>query len=340
MTTASESIHFVAAREIIQTALENRINQTAQTSLANAVGLRFSQLDLLSIGQDYVFIIHRDLLLRDIHDYLTGSHMGLQRVFVNIDYHLPQPEIMPNNRYRPLEDYVREVLLPEIETRVSCWAQAEEKFRVLAVPENMSLVTLTGWMLSYPINYIVPKRTFRKSNPQELYHKQGSMKDDYTTAYEEDEDEDEDSGRNCLANQALVVTGVQLEPSEEVEGLGDHLMMSFTYPAKLAERWIDRSVISPEPPCSPFSDDYGQENDEVDSGEDEQFVDASDVEYTESDQDASPHLESKKTIPITNLPKTMTGTCDISNSAEAQLLPPQPQEPTASAKQNMCEHVA
>lgn len=56
--------------------------------------VRFNQLDLLSIGDDHVFIIHRQLLLLDIQDYLSGSGLGLQRVFINVDYRLAKPEVV------------------------------------------------------------------------------------------------------------------------------------------------------------------------------------------------------------------------------------------------------
>ncbi|KAG0008165.1 hypothetical protein BGZ80_003783, partial [Entomortierella chlamydospora] len=203
---------------------------------------RFNQLDLLCIGEDHVFIIHRQMLLQDINDYLSGSTKGLHRVFVNVDYRLSQPEIMPLNRYKVMEDYIRDVLLPEVQYRIKSWDQAERSYRPLAVPTTHSLVTLTGWLLSYPINYVLPVRGSRLSN--------GS--DDSTGAWcDEDDDDEQDNGRNALANQALVVTRVILQPGESPEGLGEHCMLSFSYPSELAERCMDRSVVTPPSPLSP-----------------------------------------------------------------------------------------
>ncbi|KAF9102131.1 hypothetical protein BGX27_011172 [Mortierella sp. AM989] len=183
------------------------------------------------------------MLLQDIHDYLSGSTKGLQRVFVNVDYHLSQPEIMPSNRYRAMEDYVRDVLLPEIQYRINSWDQAEQSYRALAVPTKLSLVTLTGWLLSYPINYVLPGHDRRFSS--------GSDESNGAWCDEDGEDEEQDNGRNALANQALVVTRVNLQPSENVEGLRDHCMLSFSYPSELAERSMDRSSVTPPSPLSP-----------------------------------------------------------------------------------------
>ncbi|KAF9376445.1 hypothetical protein CPB97_010810, partial [Podila verticillata] len=117
--TAIEQGHFDGALRAVRFVLQKRINQAAQTSLANdilciAVGLRsaslidqlylnkndidrfqslFHHANLLSIGEDHVFIIHRQLLLQDIQDYLSGSSLGLQRVFINVDYRLAKPEV-------------------------------------------------------------------------------------------------------------------------------------------------------------------------------------------------------------------------------------------------------
>ncbi|KAF9558873.1 hypothetical protein EC968_006798 [Mortierella alpina] len=318
-----ESGSFEAAMRIIRLALQDRINHTAQTTLANdilctAVGLRsaslvdqlflndndvariesifhhssrFNQLDLLSIGQDHVFIIHRELLLQDIYDFLSYSPKGLQRVFVNVDYRLPQPEIIPGNRYRPLEDYLREVLLPEIKHRIATWDEAERVCRRLEIPVTLSMVTLVGWLSSYPVNYVHPTRERPEKRKLEASNDENN---------DEDDDDDQDCGRNCLANQLLILTSVQLEPSETVTGLKDHLMMSFSYPAELAERFMDRSLLSPESPCSPcepsgsrFSGNaregdgsggfQGEDDDEDD--DDQEFVDASDAEFTEPEGD-------------------------------------------------------
>ncbi|KAF9345430.1 hypothetical protein BGX34_004780, partial [Mortierella sp. NVP85] len=201
---------------------------------------RFSHLDLLSIGEDHVFIIHRQLLLQDIHDYLSGSTKGLQRVFVNVDYHLACPEIVPTNRYKPLEDYIREILLPEVQHRIKSWDQAERSYKPLTAPDKLSLVTLTGWLLSYPINYVLPRHGRR-------------CRDDNTESdhCEDEENEEQDSGRNALANEELVVTRVKLQPSDWIDGLGEHCLLSFSYPSELAERCVDRSSPTPPSPLSP-----------------------------------------------------------------------------------------
>ncbi|KAF9897847.1 hypothetical protein BX616_004887, partial [Lobosporangium transversale] len=215
---------------------------------------RFNELDLLSIGEDHVFIIHRQLLLQDIHDYLTGSPKGLQRVFVNVDHHLSQPEIMPCNRYRALEDYVRDVLLPEIERRIKSWDQAEQSYQPLIVPNKLSLVTLTGWLLSYPVNYVLPglgRRYSSGAGRRVGTADSDSDSEEFNDDGAEDEDEDQDNGRNALANQVLVVTRVNLQPNPEVEGLSHHCLLSFSYPSELAERFVDRSSPTPPSPLSP-----------------------------------------------------------------------------------------
>ncbi|KAF9966684.1 hypothetical protein BGZ70_001583 [Mortierella alpina] len=324
---------FEAAMRIIRLALQDRINHTAQTALANdilctAVGLRsaslvdqlllsendiariesifhhssrFNQLDLLSIGQDHVFVIHRELLLQDIYDFLSYSPKGLQRVFVNVDYRLPQPEIIPGNRYKPLEDYLREVLLPEIKHRIATWDQAECVSRPLDISAALSMVTLVGWLSSYPVNYVHPTR--ERSDKRKLEAGDNNDNND------DNDDDDQDCGRNCLANQLLVLTSVQLEPSETINGLKDHLMMSFSYPAELAERFMDRSLLSPESPCSPSEPSEscwpgtkasknvraggggseGQvdagDNDDDEDDDGQEFVDASDAEFTEPEGD-------------------------------------------------------
>ncbi|KAF9183993.1 hypothetical protein BGZ51_003655, partial [Haplosporangium sp. Z 767] len=225
---------------------------------------RFNHLDLLSIGEDHVFIIHRQLLLQDIHDYLSGSTTGLQRVFVNVDYHLFQPEIMPGNRYKALEDYIRDVLLPDVQSRIQNWDRAEQTYRPLAVPNRLSLVTLTGWLLSYPINYVLPGhgRRYSSGGCSRPTPGRGSSTDsDVVPSYEDEEDEDQDNGRNALANQALVVTRVQLEPSEKIEGLREHVLLSFSYPSDLAERCMDRSTPSPPSPLSPVVERDGYQFD-------------------------------------------------------------------------------
>ncbi|KAG0261845.1 hypothetical protein BG011_000608 [Mortierella polycephala] len=230
--------------------------QLAAQSYERVPSVRFNHLDMLSIGEDHVFIIHRQLLLQDIHDYLSGSATGLQRVFVNVDYHLIQPEIMPGNRYKALEDYIREVLLPDVQCRIQSWDRAEQTYRPLAVPNRLSLVTLTGWLLSYPINYVLPGhgRRYSSGGSRPTTERGLSTDSDVVHSYddeEDEEDEDQDNGRNALANQALVVTRVQLEPSKKIEGLREHVLLSFSYPSDLAERSMDRSTPSPPSPLSP-----------------------------------------------------------------------------------------
>ncbi|KAG0233618.1 hypothetical protein BGX31_004791 [Mortierella sp. GBA43] len=318
--------HFKAALRIVRSTLEQRISHDAQTSLANdilcvAAGIRFSQLDLLRIGQDHVFIIHRELLLEDIHDYLRRSSKGLQRVFVNVDCRLSQPEVMPKNRYRALDNYIMVEMLPEIQDRIECWSQAERTSRSLPAPSNVSMVTLTGWLLGYPVVYVLPlggteqKRLARlaleaaqrkrfqekpqwsfpgqyiedKDRPNEVY---GHDDEDEDEDVDESEDEETGYGRNCLANQSLVVTKVHLEPSKKVEGLRGHCLLSFSYPLELAERWMDRSKESPDSPCtplvsSPVETQRDEEHDLYDDGDDE-FVDASDLDAMESERDSSP----------------------------------------------------
>ncbi|KAF9925870.1 hypothetical protein FBU30_004426 [Linnemannia zychae] len=275
-----DKLYFEGALAIVRTVLQKRINHGAQISLANdilciAAGLRsaslvdqlflnendivriqsmfhhsarFSHLDLLAIGEDHIFIIHRQLLLEDIHDYLTRSPQGVQRVFVNVDYHLAQPEIMPGNRYKALDDYIRSTLLPEVQRRIQNWDHAEVCYKPLTVPDRLSLVTLTGWLLSYPINYVLPGHRRRYSSGSGASF--GS-----TGQYNEDEeDEDQDDGRNALANQVLIVTRVHLEPNMEIEGLKEHCLLSFSYPSELAERCVDHSSPSPPSPLSPVAE--------------------------------------------------------------------------------------
>ncbi|KAF9580702.1 hypothetical protein BGW38_002534, partial [Lunasporangiospora selenospora] len=214
------------------------------------------QLDLLSIGEDHVFIINRSLLLQDIEDYLSGSTEGLQRVFVNVDYHLPNPEIMPNNRYLALENYIRNVLLPNIQLRIKSWDQAEQQYPPLAVPNHLSLVALTGWLLSYPISYVLPgpgqKFGSRDTDSRNGQSYNGMDQDDYDDVDTEDY---QDSGRNSLANQTLVVTRVHLEPSMRIEGMTEHCLLSFSYPEELAERLSDGRPPSPSSPLTPTEDD-------------------------------------------------------------------------------------
>ncbi|GJJ71504.1 hypothetical protein EMPS_03854 [Entomortierella parvispora] len=181
-----------------------------------------------------------------------------------------QPEIMPMNRYKALEDYIRDVLLPEVTARIQSWEQAEQFHNKLAVPSRLSLVTLTGWLLSYPINYVLPGHGRRYSsgtcgsagcspryegNMSQFPSLQSNIlqsPDPFLSVDpDEEEDEDQDNGRNVLANQALVVTRVQLEPNERVDGLQEHCLLSFSYPAELAERLQDKTSPAPSSPLTP-----------------------------------------------------------------------------------------
>ncbi|KAG0031124.1 hypothetical protein BGZ81_001727 [Podila clonocystis] len=237
---------------------------------------RFTHLDLLVIGENHVFIIHRQLLLQDIHDYLSGSTKGLQRVFVNIDYHLPQPEIMPANRYKALEDYIRHVLLPNIQYRIQTWDLAEQSYEPLEVPHRLSIVTLSGWLLSYPINYVLPGHGRRYSSgtcssSSALTYNSINL-DECNQNCDDEEDEEQDNGRNALADQALVITSVRLGPNEQISELREHCFLSFSYPAELAERCgscesvASVSSSTSSPLASPLqlgsrrnSDDQGEE---------------------------------------------------------------------------------
>ncbi|KAF9324045.1 hypothetical protein BGZ91_003194 [Linnemannia elongata] len=336
--TTVDSGYFDAALEIVNIALHGRINHTAQTSLANdiicvAAGLRsaalieqlylcpndieriqsmfhhtmrFNHLDLLSIGPDHIFIIHRQLLHQDIHEYLSESEHGLHRVFINVDYLLSQPEILPGRRYEPLDNYLKKHLLPDLEMRIQWWDQAELCHLPLPAPDHindsdttitaatvdrtpatseltpytettaadndpaglgLSMVTLSGWLLGYPVNYVLPttaimmarKRAARALKLQELRHDStdcstcvddGNMSDDegdsdnkydqrgQSPIEEEDDDEEEevDSSHNSLANRLLVLTEVNLTANEDIEGLEDCCLFSFSYPSATLNR--------------------------------------------------------------------------------------------------------
>ncbi|KAF9954347.1 hypothetical protein BGZ72_004635 [Mortierella alpina] len=315
-----DKTYFEDALSIVRVVLQKRINHAAQISLTNdilciAAGLRsaslvdqlylnendvdriqsifhhssrFKHLDLISIGEDHVFITHRQLLLQDIQDYLSNSPKGLQRVFVNVDYHLPQPEIMPGNRYRALEDYIRDILLPDVQYRIENWDQAERTYRALPVPQRLSLVTLTGWLLSYPITYVLPGHSRQSSSAST------TEMDDAIICDEGEEDEEQDNGRNALANQALVVTRVQLEPNEKIEGLREHCMLSFSYPSELAERCMDRSTPTPPSPLSPVveRDEYRFES----TGESAGGFSPTDSSVDAVNNDLSPRLPSSESF--------------------------------------------
>ncbi|KAI1303532.1 hypothetical protein EDD11_005333 [Mortierella claussenii] len=317
---------YKAALRIVRSALQNRINSAAQASLAHdilcvAIGLRsaslidqlylsqndverfqsmfhhyeqFQHLDVLSVGLDHIFIIHRELLLQDIRKYLYGSYRGLQRVFVNVDYRLEKPEVMPENRCPELEKYIYEALEPEIHFRIATWDQAEHCHQPLPIPDHVSLVTLTGWILGYPVIYVVPHHN-RDQNQHRNHHGilgEDALGKDAENDNDDDGDDDDNHGRNCLSNQSLVVTRVQLEPTEQCEGLQDFCLLSFSYPMDLAEQWMKLAEeTKPESPCTARSRD----NEKEESDDDDEFVDASNAEFTQSDRDTPATLFSTAT---------------------------------------------
>ncbi|KAF9132345.1 hypothetical protein BGW39_000366 [Mortierella sp. 14UC] len=202
-TMIGDAAYFDDALRIVSIALHGRINHTAQTSLANdilcvAAGLRsaalveqlylnpndveriesmfhhttrFNHLDLLSIGNDHIFIIHRTLLLHDINEYLSESEQGLHRVFVNIDYLLSQPEIMRIQCWDqaelchlplPAPDYVHDQgdsTMTAAEDKDEAMPTSAERDTRAAEDGDflgLSMVTLSGWLLGYPVNYVLP----------------------------------------------------------------------------------------------------------------------------------------------------------------------------------------
>jgi hypothetical protein len=53
---------------------------------------------------------------------------------------------MPGRRYEPLDKYIREHLLPDLQMRIQCWDQAELCYLPLPVPDcihNRGNLTLT-----------------------------------------------------------------------------------------------------------------------------------------------------------------------------------------------------
>ncbi|KAG0001559.1 hypothetical protein BGZ79_004502 [Entomortierella chlamydospora] len=315
---------FQDALQLVRTALNDRLNLSAQTTLANeilcvAIGLRSASLiecltlnekdiavflslfrqasvkglhnlDILTIGSnDNNFVIHRGLLLQDIQEYLSHNPKSIRRLFVDVNHRLAKPEILPGNRCLLLEEYVRDILKPEIESRVtSCQREGFRRNR-LPTPSKISNVTLTEWLLSYPIIYVLPKTCAmapKQKQQQERYpgsfpyetgngkHERGDGGDDG----DDDEEEDDEGacGRNCLADRDLVVTNVRLEPNKDVEGLTDHSMISFSYPAHLAES-CQTIEFPPKPSERTRGGIIGDGID--DDGDDDVFVDASDVEY-------------------------------------------------------------
>ncbi|KAF9358358.1 hypothetical protein BGX26_001947 [Mortierella sp. AD094] len=200
----------------------------------------FHNLDILTIGSDdNNYVIHRELLLQDIHEYISDNPKGPRRLFVDVNHHLAKPEIMPGNRCPLLEEYVEEILKPEIECRVISWQR--EGFSRNCVPAP-------------------------------------SGDDDN----DDDDEEDENAcDRNCLADRDLVVTNMQLEPSKGVVGLRDHCLMSFSYPAHLAEFCKDSTTQTTESPCKSSGRARGGivGDDDDDDDDNDVFVDASDVEY-------------------------------------------------------------
>lgn len=243
-----------------------------------------------------------------------------------------------------MDNYLKKHLLPDLEMRIQCWDQAELCYLPLPAPDHindgdttmttatvdttpatteltpytettatdddpaglgLSMVTLLGWLLGYPVNYILPttasmtvrKRAARTLKMQErallwqqrlaaklLHHQQqqqyvqqqqqqhgmgedqvlptvtasydstdcstyiddGYMSDDegdYDNKYGEplieeeyEEEEEEDSSHNSLANRLLVLTQVNLTANEDIHGLKDCCLFSFSYPSAILDR--------------------------------------------------------------------------------------------------------
>ncbi|KAF9933892.1 hypothetical protein FBU30_004060 [Linnemannia zychae] len=299
----SDTKYFESALAIVNFALEDRINHAARTSLASdiicvATGMksaslieqlyltpndieriqsifhhskRFNHLDLLSIGDDHIYIIFRTLLLQDINEYLSESDHGIRRVFINVDYMLLQPTMLPGRKYEPLDNYLKNTLLPDLYMRIQCWDQAELCYLPLLTPDRydidksyddnnniydkntnntrttqgeqnsqskktksmeaddaigeLSMVTLSEWILGYPIIYVVPTVARMMARKQAERAAKGLQK----TV----DDEMEDSSHNNLANKLIVKTKIMLQRNEAICGLKEHCLLSFTYPAAL-----------------------------------------------------------------------------------------------------------
>ncbi|KAF9202079.1 hypothetical protein BGZ49_007748 [Haplosporangium sp. Z 27] len=181
---------------------------------------------------------------------------------------------MPENRCQLLEEYVEEVLRPEIEARVISWQREGFTRNCVPAPTKISNVTLSGWLLNFPVTYVLPRSCPKEKEQRRLHHESS-----------DDDEDDNECGRNCLADRELVVTHVQLEPSKGVKGLKDHCLMSFSYPAHLAEFCKHSSNHTTESPCKlkasrrrsypSYDDDELEDHDD----DNDVYVDASDVAY-------------------------------------------------------------
>ncbi|KAF9106098.1 hypothetical protein BGX27_009321 [Mortierella sp. AM989] len=250
----------------------------------------FHHLDILSVGDENNYIIHREHLLSDINEYLSFSTKGLRRLFVNVDYKLEKPEIMPGNRCPLLEDYVREVLKPEVESRVISWQREGFRRTLLPAPTTISTFTFSGWLLSYPVTYVLPMMACHKSPSKALSQQELGNDSD---------DEDENAcGRNCLANCELIITNVQLEPSTSVKDLKDHCLMSFSYPLLLSEFCTNatESLCKSLASGGRINDDHDHDDDD-DGDDNDVFVDASDVEYRSRSGSAATSIASNPIAP-------------------------------------------
>jgi hypothetical protein len=213
------------------------------------------------------------------------------------------------------------------------------------------MITLTGWLLGYPVVYVFPLKSASRKRSTQLRldaagredwfqeQKQWDVPGEYLDDETEPEDNDDDSSLNCLANQILVVTKVHLEPSSKVEGLSNHCLTSFSYPFELAERWIDRTKVSPQSPCitplmphSPTNDhrdkrDEGVEEESSYNHGSDDIADASDLEYPPSPETL---LLNVKPAPMTSeVVHTLDGNMDSIVSAS---LPPNPSHPYSQSQ--------
>jgi len=201
------------------------------------------------------------------------------------------------------------------------------------------------------VSYVVPSslppsRRPRSRTPEEKHHHlvceyeshwsdHGSTPPESEQEQEDDDDDDDDNaGRNCLANQALVVTRVQLEPSDTIDGLRDHCLLSFSYPAELAERFTSRDQPTPNSPLTPSApgsptlssaaalevdkdlgldgNDFNNEADNDDADDDE-FVDAL---SSEEEEDAMKGEENNSTSKIPSRRRSSVGASSKLTSEE------------------------
>ncbi|KAF9434115.1 hypothetical protein BGZ76_008530 [Entomortierella beljakovae] len=335
---------FQNALKLVRIALLDRLNTSAQNMFAadilcTASGLRsailidcltlsdqdvakflslfgqmkgFHNLDILRIGEEHTYIIHREQLLNDIHVYLSNASTGFRRLLVNVDYRLEKPEIIPGNQYPLLKEYIQDVLKPEIESRVINWQRTDYYRKSLPMPENLNMVTVSGWIVGNPVLYIIPH-----SDQQQSKRRPSCSAGAGADNIKEEDEECHECGRNCLANQDLIITRIHLAPKRKFKGLSDHCLMSFSYPAGLSEFCKNAQNLTTESPCV-LSENYstyreaGNSGSESDSNSDydsdsdndnDEFVDA--VEYvqaatsSESEVTVSPAATATATEPPT-----------------------------------------